>query len=39
MFPECNNHEAHGPTDYHVYINFVHTCTYVTSKKICELKE
>ena len=19
MFPECNNHEAHGPTDYHTY--------------------
>ena len=23
MFLECNNHEAHGPTDYHAYI-----CTY-----------
>ena len=20
MFLKCNNHEAHGPTDYHVYI-------------------
>ena len=19
MFLECNNHEAHGPTDYHAY--------------------
>ena len=27
MFLECNNHEAHGPTDYHAYM-YVHMLPY-----------
>ena len=30
MFLECNNHEAHGPTDYHAYIC---TCMYAYNKQ------